>query len=432
MPDHAPTQPKRPRPGRRSAASRGQPNRVTDFPVVGIGASAGGLEACKTLLEALPPRTGMAFILVQHLDPTHESLMVELLAEHTAMPVLQVTDGMLVEPDHLYVIPPGSYLSAAGGTLHLSPSQVRDGTPRGARLPFDVLLNSLSVEYGGRAVCVVLSGTGTDGSLGLAAVKAAGGLTVVQDPEEAGYDGMPRSAIGTGKVDTVARAAAIPAMLAAALAGHGPAQAALAPAVADPLSGIIALVRARTKHDFAPYKRGTLERRVERRMSIALPGGQTGGEDSAGRERISRYLDLLRTDAGELGLLAKDLLIHVTGFFRDPAAYAALADTVVSHLVRDHPQGGSPDAARARKPIPSSSCSARRSPPPGATSSCRSSRPTSTPRRSPRRGKVCIPWPPRRTCLRRASPGSSARRMGRATGCCRTCGQRWCSPCRTC
>jgi len=341
MPDQAPSRPKTtwPRPGRRSTAARDQPGRVADFPVVGIGASAGGLEACKALLDALPARTGMAFVLVQHLDPTHKSLMVELLAEHTAMPVLQAAEGMLVEPDHLYVIPPGSYLSAAGGALHLSPSQVRDGAPRGARLPFDVLLHSMSVEYGRRAVCVVLSGTGADGSLGLAAVKAAGGLAIVQDPEEAGYDGMPRSAIGTGVVDAVAKAAAIPSALAAALACHGRAPTAEAPADADPLSGIIALLRARTKHDFAPYKRGTLERRVERRTAIASFGGQIGCKGGTSRERIDLYLDLLRTDAGELDLLAKDLLIHVTSFFRDPAIYAALADTVIPGLVQDQPQG---------------------------------------------------------------------------------------------
>lgn len=339
MPDHAFSQLKRPRPGRRPAATRGQPARVAEFPVVGIGASAGGLEACKALLDALPARTGMAFVLVQHLDPTHKSLLVELFAEHTAMPVLQAMEGMLVEPDHLYVIPPASYLSVTGGALHLSRSQVRGGAARGARLPFDVLLRSLSVEYGRRAVCIVLSGTGADGSLGLAAIKATGGLVIVQDPEEAGYDGMPRSAIGTGKVDAVAKAAAIPGALAAVLAGHGPAPAAEAPADPDSLSGVIALLRARTKHDFAPYKRGTLERRVERRMAMALLGGQMGGKNGTSRERIGRYLDLLRTDAGELDLLAKDLLIHVTGFFRDPAVHATLAETVIPGLVRDQPQG---------------------------------------------------------------------------------------------
>ncbi len=143
MPDQAPSRLKtiQPRPGRRSAAARPPPRRGAALPGGGVGAGAGGLEACKALLDALPPRTGMAFVLVQHLDPTHKSLMVELLAEHTAMPVLQAAEGMPVEPDHLYVIPPGSYLSAAGGALHLSPSQVRGGAPRGARGPVGGLLD---------------------------------------------------------------------------------------------------------------------------------------------------------------------------------------------------------------------------------------------------------------------------------------------------
>ena len=141
----------------------------------------------------------MAFILVQHLDPTHESMMVELLAGHTSMTVLQAADGMPIEPDHLYVIPPGTYLSVGDGALHLSQPQARHG----ARLPFDFLLHSLAEECGARAICVILSGTGADGSLGLKAVKEKCGLVIAQDPDEAGYDGMPRSAIATGAVDLV-------------------------------------------------------------------------------------------------------------------------------------------------------------------------------------------------------------------------------------
>ena len=140
-----------------SASSR------ADFPIVAIGASAGGLEACRKLLDALPAGNGMAFIIVQHLDPSHDSMMVDLLAGHTAMPVLQATDGMAIERERVYVIPPGVYLSADKGALRISRPQERHG----ARLPFDFLLNSLASEYGARAVCVVLSGTGADGSLGL-------------------------------------------------------------------------------------------------------------------------------------------------------------------------------------------------------------------------------------------------------------------------
>jgi len=338
-------------PARRTAAA-------TDgaaFPVVALGASAGGLEACNKLLDALPAHTGMAFILVQHLDPTHRSLLVELLAEHTHLAVVQAVDGMPVEPEHLYVIPPGAYLSVHGGALRLSPPEMRGGAPRGARLPFDVLLHALAEEYGARAACVVLSGSGADGSAGLRAVKAAGGRVVVQDPAEADYDGMPRSAIATGDVDAVAPAAGIPAALSANVAAHaaetppgpapdgpsspggmpsgeappGDAPPGSAPGVAgsDPLSQVIALLRARTRHDFTPYKSGTLERRIERRMGMA----------SLGRDGMGRYLDLLRRDAGELDLLAKDLLIHVTSFFRDPAAYACLAETVIPALLQGRP-----------------------------------------------------------------------------------------------
>ena len=196
----------RPRSGREDRLAPNAPQRPEDFPVVGIGASAGGLEACTKLLSALPSDNGMAFILVQHLDPTHESMMAELLAHRTAMTVVQAMSGGLLEREHLYIIPPGSYLSVNNGALHLSQPEA----PRGARLPFDFLLRSLAEEYGERAICVILSGTGADGSLGLKAVKEKGGLVIAQDPDEADYDGMPRSAIQTGAVDLVLPLASIP------------------------------------------------------------------------------------------------------------------------------------------------------------------------------------------------------------------------------
>src|SRR4029077_12952045 len=149
------------------------------FPVVGIGASARGLDACRKFVNALPARNGMVFILIQHLDPTHESMMVDLLSGHTAMTVLQATNGMPLEPDHLYVIPPGTYLSVDNEPLPLSPPQARHG----ARLPFDFLLHSLANDVGARAICVVLSGTGADGTLGLKSIKEKCGLVIVQDPD---------------------------------------------------------------------------------------------------------------------------------------------------------------------------------------------------------------------------------------------------------
>jgi two-component system CheB/CheR fusion protein len=160
-------------------------------------------------LDALPDGNGMAFILVQHLDPTHESMLVDLLSGHTSMTVRQATDGMLIKREHLYVIPPGTYLSVGHGVLHLSQPQARHG----ARLPFDFLLHSLAADCGTRAICVILSGTGADGSLGLKAVKEKGGLVIAQDPDEAGYEGMPRSAIMTGAVDLVLPVAKIPGAL---------------------------------------------------------------------------------------------------------------------------------------------------------------------------------------------------------------------------
>jgi two-component system CheB/CheR fusion protein len=321
----------------RASAARPRPSRRIpsppsgDFPVVGIGASAGGLEACRKLVDGLPAATGMAFILVQHLDPTHESMMVDLLAGHTAMTVRQAADGMPIERDHLYVIPPGSYLSVGDGALHLSRPQARHG----ARLPFDFLLHSLAEAYGPRAICVILSGTGADGSLGLKAVKAKSGLVIAQDPDEAGYDGMPRSAIMTGAVDLVLPVDGIPG----ALARHGRRAGSIrqrnASAPQDTaqawLPRIIDLLRTETAYDFTLYKPGTLQRRMERRMAMAAIEPADMG----------RYLEILQGDPRELDLLAKDLLINVTGFFRDPKVFDLLAEKIIPDLVAnqspDHP-----------------------------------------------------------------------------------------------
>ena len=288
------------------------------FPVVGLGASAGGLDAFRRLLAVLPAGTGMAFILIQHLDPTHASMMVDLLAGHTPLTVQQATDGMPLEPEHVYLIPPGTYLSIRAGALRLSQPLERHG----ARLPFDFFLRSLADELGERAICVILSGTGGDGSLGLKAVKAKGGLVIAQEPSEAEYDGMPRSAIMTGAVDLVLQVAEIPQILAKYAGRKG-----LPPDDHPPdrLAEITDLVHTKTSHDFALYKPGTLSRRIERRMVLA------GVEDSG------RYLDLLRQNPAELELLAKDLLINVTSFFRDPKAFELLAEEVIPDLVRRNP-----------------------------------------------------------------------------------------------
>ena len=179
------------------------------FPVVGVGASAGGLDAFKTLLAALPAETGMAFVLIQHLDPKHASFMADLLASRTRMPVSQAVDGVSIEPNHVYLIPPAVSLAVSDGKLHLAEPAERHG----ARMPFDFFLRSLAKDCGQRAICVVLSGTGSDGSEGLKAIKDNGGFVIVQDPLDAQFDGMPKSAIGTGMADVIAPLSEIPRAL---------------------------------------------------------------------------------------------------------------------------------------------------------------------------------------------------------------------------
>jgi two-component system, chemotaxis family, CheB/CheR fusion protein len=294
--------------------------------VVGVGASAGGLEAFSKLLDALPSQSRMAFIVVQHLDPTHESLMVELLSAHTMMQVLQATNGMTIQRDHVYVIPPGSYLSIAQGALQLSRPVAR----RGARLPFDFLLRSLAEEFGARAIGVILSGTGADGSLGSRAIRLRGGLTIAQQPDEAAYDGMPRSAIAANVVDLILPIAGMPAALINYDEKRSTVSAAVAaspdPSARDWVHDIVELLRTTTVYDFTLYKPGTLQRRIERRMAMAsIPAADMG-----------RYLATLGDDSSEINLLAMDLLINVTSFFRDPKVFDALAEKIVPELVRAH------------------------------------------------------------------------------------------------
>ncbi len=269
----------------------------------------------------------MAFIVIQHLDPHHESMMVDLLAGYTALTVQQAADGMTLEREHLYVIPPGTYLSVVDDTLRLSKPQARHG----ARLPFDFLLKSLAEACQARAISVILSGTGADGSVGLQAVKEHGGLIIAQDPAEAAYDGMPRNSISTGAVDLVLPLAKIPDALikfdrrmgrvrAERLSGQQPVP-------QNGLSEIVALLRQNTNHDFTLYKPGTLQRRIDRRMAMAAV-------DTDGMEH---YLTILKSNPKELELLARDLLINVTSFFRDAQVFEYLANTIIPDLIRKHP-----------------------------------------------------------------------------------------------
>ena len=300
--------------------------------VVGIGASAGGLEAATRLIEAWPPGSGMAFILVQHLDPSSDSMMAALLIPHTALTVREAAEGTPIVPEHLYVIPPGTYLSVGEGMLHLTIPPVRQG---GTRMPFDFLLHSLARHYGKRAACVVLSGTGTDGSAGLRSIKAHGGIVAVQDPAEASYDGMPRNAIETGLADFVLPLADIPGALSAnrvpsaGLAGHEIADAQPVETNVRSYQEILELLRIEMGHDFAQYKSGTLGRRIDRRVALA---GLRSTE-------IGRYRAMLQADRAELDALAGDLLIHVTSFFRDPAVFDVLASTTIPDLIQAHQNG---------------------------------------------------------------------------------------------
>ncbi|WP_199084381.1 chemotaxis protein CheB [Bosea sp. ASV33] len=315
------------RPVQQTKAAQDKTAQLDGPIVVGIGASAGGLEACRKLLDAMPDTDGLAFILVQHLDPNHPSMIAELLSPHTSLTVREASEGIRLERGHLYVIAPGTALSVIGRSLHVSTPQQRHGT----RLPFDFLLQSLAEEYGSRCIAIVLSGTGEDGSVGLKAVKSKGGIVFAQDPEEAGYDGMPRSAIATGDVDRILLAAEIPeALLESAGKIHND------PAMMERqatdkeqswLADVIDLLKNNTRHDFTFYKPGTLLRRIERRRGLA---GIEAGEMSA-------YLDILRENPAELDLLAKDLLINVTSFFRDPKTFGVLAETIIPELVSKQP-----------------------------------------------------------------------------------------------
>ncbi|MEO5657966.1 MAG: chemotaxis protein CheB [Nitrospiria bacterium] len=291
--------------------------------IVGIGASAGGLEALEAFFRQMPADSGLAFVVVQHLDPGHKSIMVDLLARRTAMKVLQVADGMRVTPNSVYVIPPHKYLALLQDVLHLL-----DPDPRQTfRLPIDVFFRSLSEDKGEKAIGIVLSGTGTDGALGIKAVKGSGGMTMAQDEGSAKFSSMPKSAIATGCVDYVVPPEQMPRELMKYIR-HPYMAAALrkdreAPDLAEPdrLDKIFILLRSHTGHDFSQYKRNTISRRIERRMAVHQ------------LEHIDDYIRYLRDTKPEIDALFKDLLIGVTSFFRDPEAFETLREQVVRPLV---------------------------------------------------------------------------------------------------
>lgn len=283
------------------------------FLIVGIGASAGGLSAFRDLLQALPTTTGMGFIFIQHLDPTHISTLPALLARTTAMPVVEAQDGQVVEPNHVYVIPPDTALGILHGKLQLLP-RLRTGH---RHLPIDQFFCALAEDRDSQAIGVILSGTASDGTLGLKAIKAAGGITFAQDEQSAEYDGMPHSAVAAGCVDFVLPPAKIAAEL-AQIARHPYASRKLAGAATvtsegeNSLNKVFFLLRSRTGNDFTYYKHSTIGRRLRRRMLLHK------------LERLPEYVKLLQRQPAEVDALFHDLLINVTSFFRDPDAFEAL------------------------------------------------------------------------------------------------------------
>ncbi|MFC1949474.1 chemotaxis protein CheB [Chloroflexota bacterium] len=299
-----------------STSQKGNP----DFPIVGIGSSAGGLEALQELFINMPSDTGMGFVVVSHLDPSHVSILPELLQKCTAMSVYLAKDGMAVKPNNIYVIPPNKRMGILHGKLIL----LELVEPHGLRLPIDFFLRALAQDIGRAAICVILSGSGTDGTMGLKAIKSENGLAIVQELGSAKYDGMPRQAIDSGMADFILRPSEIPAWL-VSLAGYSrnkiieeSSTATAAPP--DYLGKVFLLLRQYTKHDFSQYKPAMLHRRIERRMTVNQIGN------------IAGYVSFLEQHSEEAQALFKDMLISVTGFFRDKEAFVALKSRVKTLL----------------------------------------------------------------------------------------------------
>ncbi|MCO4842814.1 MAG: PAS domain S-box protein [Yoonia sp.] len=294
------------------------------IPIVGIGASAGGLQAFSDFFDAAPISSGVGYVLVHHVDPDHKSLMADLLAKHTTMPVVLAVDQLRVKADHVYVIPPKKYLEIKGGVLHLTEPTER----RGARLPIDLFFKSLAKDLGQNAVAVILSGSGSDGAASIREIKEQGGIVLVQDPIEAQHDGMPRSAIATGAVDHVVSVPQMPEIITNYIRHpfiqSGGEQKETVGNAKGVLDQIIAVLKKHSPINFELYKDGTMLRRIERRMALKH------------MENPSDYLALLRDSREEAQNLCADLLISVTSFFRDPDAFEYLDKSFLGELVKSH------------------------------------------------------------------------------------------------
>ena len=297
------------------------------FPIVGIGASAGGLEALEQFLRHVPQACGMAFVIVQHLDPTHKGVMPELLQRITGMEVFQARDRMRVKPDCVYVIPPNKDMSILHGVLHL----FEPTAPRGLRLPIDFFFRSLAEDRQEGSIGVILSGMGSDGTMGLRTIKEKAGVTLAQEPASARFDSMPRSAIDAGLADLVAPAEELPGKILDYLR-HALILTKTASSLAEKdqsaLDKVLILLRARSGHDFTLYKKTTIYRRIERRMGIHQING------------IAAYVRYLQQNAQEVDLLFKELLIGVTSFFRDPAAWEHLKTEILPAVLTGRSGGG--------------------------------------------------------------------------------------------
>ena len=302
------------------------PQKLT-FPVVGIGSSAGGLEALEIFFKNVPLRNGIAFVIVQHLDPTHKGIMVELLQRYTDMEVVQVSDRLPIEKDHVYVIPPNKEMFMLNGMLHL----LDPVEPRGLRLPIDSFFRSMASDLCQHSIGVILSGMGSDGTLGLRDIHEKGGGVFVQDPASAKFDGMPRSSINSGLADVVAPVEELPQRIFAYLRHVYPFSAeehTVEASAHSSLEKVVILLRLQTGHDFSMYKKNTLYRRIERRMAIHEI------------KKITMYVHFLHENPHEVELLFKELLIGVTSFFRDPSAWEALKKSAILPLFSSQPFDG--------------------------------------------------------------------------------------------
>ena len=303
----------------------------TNFPVVGIGASAGGLEACTALLKALPTSLGMAYVIVPHLDPTRESAFPEILARSTSMPVAEVADGTPIQPDRVYVLPHSSEMTIKKGVLRLS----RRDDPHTVNTAIDMFLCSLAADQGSNALAIILSGTASDGTKGVSAVKVEGGITFAQD-NSAKYEGMPASAIASGCVDFILPPESIARELARisrhpyVLGGETLAHEGVGATKEAQMAQMFALLRRATGVDFSEYKPPTIDRRVARRMALNQ------------LEELHDYVTLLQHDRNEVHALYQDLLINVTSFFRDPEVFEVLKKVVYPELVKRHREGTTP------------------------------------------------------------------------------------------